>query len=180
MKFTKPVAYQEIGGKRVEVAVAYTIHGLESEGVQRGKGEPETSNSKLETRNWNPETYGFKVASYDKTQELIIDPLLASTFLGELVGTWQWYCRGCKQQCLCDGAYLQFRLSHDDWPYDTSLSSSEAFVSKFNNTLTTLLASTFLGELVGCWLWYCRGCKQQCLCDGVYLQFRLSHDDWRL
>ena len=85
VKFTKPVAYQEIDGKRVEVDVEYSIQktGIEDQEAecekqevvaegQGGKGEEE--NSKL--------TYSFKVASYDKTKDLIIDPLLASTFLG--------------------------------------------------------------------------------------------------
>ena len=100
VKFTKPVAYQEIEGKRVYVDVAYCVQRQEAGGKRRevvaegqgGKGEEE--NSKFETTNSktcgersrtieNPKLeYGFKVASYDRTKPLIIDPLLASTFLG--------------------------------------------------------------------------------------------------
>ena len=59
--FTKPVAYQvkkqkaESKEQKEYVEVAYVIKGNE---------------------------YSFKVGNYDKTKELIIDPLLASTFLG--------------------------------------------------------------------------------------------------
>lgn len=55
VKFTKPVAYQEENGERKYVEVAYEIK-------ENG--------------------YGFKVGNYNKTENLIIDPLLASTFLG--------------------------------------------------------------------------------------------------
>jgi len=54
VKFTKPVAYQENDGKH-DVEVSYRVNGNE---------------------------YGFKVGDYDKTKGLVIDPLLASTFLG--------------------------------------------------------------------------------------------------
>ena len=64
IKFTKPVAYQEINGKRVEVAAAYTL----------------LSNLQC--------VYGFKVGSYDKKETLIIDPLLASTFIGGSHDDW--------------------------------------------------------------------------------------------
>jgi hypothetical protein len=56
VRFTKPLAYQEIEGQKELVEVAYIIH----------KGN----------------TYGFNVANYDNKRPLIIDPLLASTFLG--------------------------------------------------------------------------------------------------
>lgn len=55
VKFTKPVAYQQENGKRKYVEVAYTVKGDE---------------------------YGFQVGSYDRTKELLIDPLLGSTFVG--------------------------------------------------------------------------------------------------
>ncbi|MBI5307412.1 MAG: SBBP repeat-containing protein, partial [Planctomycetes bacterium] len=103
VKFTKPVAYQEIDGKRVEVAAEYSIYVSETDGMEsRGNGELgsrdawglgcggelETRNPKPEIRNSKPETqtskliYGFTVAAYDKTKDLIIDPLIASTYLG--------------------------------------------------------------------------------------------------
>lgn len=55
VKFTKPVAYQLIGEKKNPVEVAYVVKGNE---------------------------YGFKVGGYDRANVLVIDPLLASTFLG--------------------------------------------------------------------------------------------------
>ncbi len=81
VKFTKPVAYQEIDGKRVVVTVEYKIHGAEGEEGRGAEEQGKTRNSKPETSN-SKLTYGFTVASYDKTQDLVIDPLLASTYLG--------------------------------------------------------------------------------------------------
>jgi len=85
VKFTRPIAYQEIDGKRVEVACEYTIADC---GVQSAeyKTNPQstTSDSPIphsEFRTPHSE-YSFTVASYDKTKDLIIDPLLASTYLG--------------------------------------------------------------------------------------------------
>ena len=57
--FTKPVAYQEIGGKRVEVPVSYKVAKVDNKVV-----------------------YGFEVKDYDKSKELVIDPLVQSTYLG--------------------------------------------------------------------------------------------------
>ncbi|HJW86585.1 MAG TPA: hypothetical protein VJ440_08125, partial [Candidatus Brocadiaceae bacterium] len=58
VKFTKPVAYQEIDGNRVEVAVEYKIHGEAGE-EGRGAGvQGRTGNPKSETRN-SKLTYGF-------------------------------------------------------------------------------------------------------------------------
>ena len=55
VRFSKPVAFQEDGGKKEFVEVAYAVRGNE---------------------------YGFKVGDYDRTRELVIDPILAATFLG--------------------------------------------------------------------------------------------------
>jgi hypothetical protein len=57
----KPVIYQEIKGRRVEVKGSYRLLG-EKDGAF---------------------TYGFDVASYDRTKDLVIDPVLVySTYLG--------------------------------------------------------------------------------------------------
>jgi len=64
VKFSKPVAYQEVDGRRIEVAVDYRV--LNS--------EPRTQSSEL--------IYGFKVKDYDRTMSLVIDPILQSTYLG--------------------------------------------------------------------------------------------------
>lgn len=99
--FTKPIAYQEICGERVYVDVEYRIQNSEvsNQNTETNLSNPkskiqnlklqvshsllETADSKPETRNTQP-AYGFKVAAYDRTKELIIDPLLASTYLGGL------------------------------------------------------------------------------------------------
>src|SRR3972149_10458663 len=100
VKFTKPVAYQEINGKRVDVSVEYRV---ESSEVQNKSSKHKTCNSKhmsthpkstiqnlSSTSIGDPKSkianrkleYGFRVASYDKSHDLVIDPLLASTYLG--------------------------------------------------------------------------------------------------
>lgn len=95
VKFTRPVAYQEIDGKRVEVTVEYDIQrsmigdreSANSNKTRANKFVHATHkrNQQFEIQNPNSEignVYGFKVASYDRTKDLIIDPLLVSTFLG--------------------------------------------------------------------------------------------------
>ena len=82
VKFTKPVAYQEINGKRVDVSVEYRIQKSElnpKSSIQNFEAEVSNPKSKIANRKLE---YGFTVASYDRTKDLIIDPLLASTYLG--------------------------------------------------------------------------------------------------
>jgi hypothetical protein len=53
--FSRPKAFQQAGNHQEEVKVAYVV---------------------------DKDSYGFKVGSYDKSRELIIDPLIQSTYLG--------------------------------------------------------------------------------------------------
>ena len=113
-----------------------------------------STNLKSEIQNLSPTSigdpkleYGFKVASYDKTKDLIIDPLLASTYLG---GSGDDY--GYDLTLDTSGnVYVIGNTLSEDFPtsgdYDTSGggSYSDVFVSKLDGTLTTLLASTYLG-----------------------------------
>jgi len=137
VKFTKPIAYQEIDGKRVAVAVEYCIQGSGIEGTEsRGAGEQGGRNP----------TYCFTVASYDRTNDLIIDPLLTSTFLGGSDGEWG------NSLAIDQGGNVYvtgFEIS-GDFPttagaYDELGYGEDAFISKFNSDLTSLLASTCLG-----------------------------------
>jgi hypothetical protein len=62
LRFTKPVASQELDGRRTAVDVAYTVKGS---------------------------AYGFQLAAYDKTKELVIDPLIDAYFINKEDGkTW--------------------------------------------------------------------------------------------
>lgn len=138
VKFTKPVAYQEVDGKRVDVAVEYRIQHTETN----------HSNPKSEVQNPQSE-YGFKVASYDKTKELIIDPLLASTFLGG--SNYHNFVSSIAIDS-SGNVYIAGSTGASDFPtttnaYDTSYSGEyDVFVSKLNEDLTSLLASTYLGD----------------------------------
>ncbi|NUO10388.1 MAG: SBBP repeat-containing protein [Candidatus Brocadia sp.] len=126
VKFTKPLAYQEIDGKRVTVEVEYRILNQKSEHV-----------------------YSFKVASYNRTKDLIIDPLLASTFLG---GSRSDLPEGSIATDSEGNIYVAGSTSSPDFPtttgvYDTSYNGGDydVFVSKLSGDLTSLLASTYLG-----------------------------------
>ena len=213
VKFTKPVAYQVIDGKRVNVECGYVI--AECEGISpqntrkdtklrfldtfaffrgisevinteyvithplplsRGEykspllggdsgvgksaiqnlsstsiGDPKSTNSDSknpQSKIQNPKLeYSFTVASYDHTKDLIIDPLLASTYLGGSGGE-----HGNSLTLDTSGnVYVTGVTVSTDFPttsgaYDTSLNGySDVFVSKLNGGLTSLLASTYLG-----------------------------------
>jgi len=136
VSFTKPIAYQEIDGKRVEVAAEYVI---------RDRGP--FSNKNTGTDNGHEtRTYSFTVASYDKTKELVVDPLLASTYLGGAsfdIG----YIIAIDS---VGNVYVAGQTLSTDFPttsgvYDTSNNDGDVFVSKLNGDLTSLLASTYLG-----------------------------------
>src|SRR3989338_260746 len=165
VKFTKPVAYQEIEGKRVEVECKYTIadcgmqnaeyktnpkskiRNLSSTSIGGPKSRnSDTKNPKSAIQNQKLE-YGFKVASYDKSKDLIIDPLLASTYLG---GSDDDYSRSLALDT-SGNVYVTGETGSTDFPttsgaYDTSYNDSgDVFVSKLDGRLSSLLASTYLG-----------------------------------
>ena len=121
VRFSRPVAYQHIAGERIEVDAAYAVAG---------------------------NTYGFSVGSYDPSEELIIDPLLASTYLGgsDAEGG---YCADAVALGPDGSVYVTGHTASDDFP--TTIGepyhggASDVFVSRFDRTLTNLLASTYLG-----------------------------------
>ena len=120
IKFTKPVAYQLINNKKEYVEVAYTTKG---------------------------KTYGFEPGKYNPDYELVIDPLIASTFVGGS-NTDRIY------SIVLDGSnnvYITGSTYSSDYPitassYDPTYNGKyEVFVSKFTPDLSELTASTFIG-----------------------------------
>lgn len=117
---SKPVAYQEIDGHKQPVKAAYAATG---------------------------EHYRFTVGAYDPDIPLIIDPLLASTFLG---GSGE---DSAVALALDTEGYIYITgyTYSTDFPtttgaYDrTHNGSRDGFVAKLNSTMTTLVASTFFG-----------------------------------
>ncbi|MCD4696804.1 MAG: SBBP repeat-containing protein [Bacteroidales bacterium] len=124
LKFTKPVAYQEADGEKIFTDAAYWIKN---------------------------NTYGFTISNYDKSKELIIDPLIASTFLG-----------GFNM----DGCFYSYvNVDDSGFVYATGVTGSpnfpvtpgaydedfngvdDVFISKFSSDMTTLLASTYFGGI---------------------------------
>ncbi|MCF6153933.1 MAG: hypothetical protein E3K36_01510 [Candidatus Brocadia sp.] len=144
VKFTRPIACQEICGNRVEVAVEYNIQGSEARNQNTNTN---LNNPKSEVQNQKME-YGFKVASYDKTRELVIDPLLASTYLGGSSSELGYSIATDP----VGNVYVAGQTLSTDFPtttgaYDASYNggNGDAFVSRLNGDLTSLLSSTYLG-----------------------------------
>ncbi|MDC8015675.1 hypothetical protein [Tahibacter soli] len=123
LAFSKPVAYQEIGGERRAVDVAYTVHGNE---------------------------YGFALGDHDTSRAVVIDPVLQSTFLGggEFDNTaalavhpvnGQIYVAGTTQSAnfpgTVGGAQRYFGVNGSDF-----------VIARLSSDLTTLLQATYLGR----------------------------------
>lgn len=141
MSFTKPIAYQLINGAKQFVATRYVLKDQEKK------------------------IYGFEVGDYDKSQPLIIDPLIASTYLGgsreehyaynDFGGQFHTGRKSLLEDI--DGSIYVIGYSQStDYPttlgvYDDTYNDSTAplpndvVISKFNADLTQLLASTYLG-----------------------------------
>ncbi len=142
VRFTKPVAYQDIEGDRVYVDTNYRII--------------KTASSVPDSKNWKTQEniYGFSLSLYDKDYPIVIDPLLASTFAGgddddyvysialdssgnifvagytessDYPVTSGSYDEGCGSDSNCDGG------------------ESDIIITKFDANLTTISAATFLG-----------------------------------
>jgi hypothetical protein len=127
--FTKPIAYQIIDGKKVNVDVSYKIIA--------------------------DNRYGFSVGNYDNRYDLIIDPLLdlsASTYIGGSYGVYD-----VAEAIAIDSnnnVFITGYTDNNDFPivngYDDSHNGgADAFVAKFNNNLDQLLASTYIGGSYG-------------------------------
>ncbi len=126
--FTAPVAYQTLDGRRQPVQVAYAPGELGH--------------------------YGFRVGPYDRQRELVIDPLLESTYLGghnpsppgnyddDII----------HGLVVADaGVYVAGATQSPDFPvhlgYDETLDSAypDGFVTLMSADLSTVIASTYIG-----------------------------------
>ena len=121
VKFTKPVAYQEVDGRKIKVEARYRIL----------------------ARN----AYGFEVEKYDRERPLIIDPLLASTYLGGSGSEW------ADSIAVAEGGvYVAGHTTSENFPttegaYQGNYGGphSDVFVAKLDGNLSRLLAATYLG-----------------------------------
>lgn len=164
VKFSKPLAYQEIDGKRVNVDVEYQIQKTDIRS-QGGETNPSKTKSGIRSKNStglpfdtrNQEhRYGFKVSSHNKRYPLVIDPLLSSTYLG---GNGDDF----ASSIILDShgnVYVTGWTSSSDFPittgaYDTSFNGAndvyrgDVFITKLSSDLTSLLSSTYLGGFSG-------------------------------
>lgn len=123
--FTRPVAWQEIGGETVPVTARYEL---------------------LASDNQHNE-YTFALGPYDPARPLVIDPLLASTLLGGSEND-----TGHSIAVDSQGnIYVTGETESSAFPvadgYDTGHNggNQDVFVSKLSADMTTLLASTFIG-----------------------------------
>jgi len=123
----RPVIYQVVKGKKVAVDGTYKIL----------KGEDGAF------------TYGFRVASYDRTKDLVIDPVLVySTYLGGNNTDQAW---GIAIDNT-GAAYVAGNAASTDFPLLNPIQatiggvgSQDAFVTKINPAGTAIVYSTYLG-----------------------------------
>ncbi len=116
--WARPKAFQQAGNQREDVEVAYFV---------------------------DRDSYGFKVGSYDKSRELIIDPLIQSTYLGGTGGD-------VANSIVVSGGnvYVAGYTGSSPFPGTSGGSqgyggSTDAFVSLLSADLKQFVQSTYLG-----------------------------------
>ena len=121
LAMTKPVAFQDIDGVQKDVEAFYLVEGS---------------------------TYGFAVGDYDPHYPLVIDPLLASTFIGG-GGDDRGFAIALDSS---DNVFVTGFTGSSDYPTTTGAfdethnAGRDVFVTKLKNDLSgPLLASTFIG-----------------------------------
>jgi hypothetical protein len=122
LSFTKPIAFQFINGKKVNISVEYIL--------------------------FEDSQYGFSLGEYNPEYQLFIDPLLASTFVGGTNNDWAQSIAFDNNGKLFVTGYTW----SSDYPvttgaYDESITAGnwDTFISRFDSTLVNLEVSTFIG-----------------------------------
>lgn len=127
VRFSPPVAWQEVGGVRVPVSVAYRLD------EHRAR-------------------YGFVLGPHDPTKPLWIDPIVQSTYLG---GSAEEVVRGIAINPTSGDVYVVGDTGSNNFPvttgaFDTTFGSpNDAFVARINAALTTFLQVTYYGGSPG-------------------------------
>jgi hypothetical protein len=113
--FTAPKAFQIKDGKHLEVEASYRVHGIE---------------------------YGFAVGEYDPTLPLVIDPLLASSYLGGSRNETTYAVGTSGGDIIVAGT-----ADSTDFPgLDEKVNVlGDAFIVRLDPDLSTVLAATYLG-----------------------------------
>ncbi len=119
-QLTKPIAYQVINGSKIKIPVKYIL---------------------------GTNSYTFKLGYYNKKYNLTIDPLIGSTYLG---GNGAWDTANGIVLDSAKNIYITGYTVATNFPTTGSYKNynsggGDAFISKFNNKLTSLLSSTYLG-----------------------------------
>ncbi|NDB90927.1 MAG: hypothetical protein EB166_09000, partial [Thaumarchaeota archaeon] len=117
--FERPIAYQYINGNKVFVPVQYSVSDSE---------------------------YGFSVGQYDENYDLVIDPIIQSTYLG---GTGSDIMRAVTTDS-SGNVYVAGETTSDSFPSvtggaQTTRTSTEAVVSKLASDLKSITQSTYFG-----------------------------------
>lgn len=129
LEMVRPVGFQEIAGQRKYVEIEYEIKSRDQ--------------------------YGFRICGpYDPDYPLVIDPALstlsAATFIGG-TGNDRGFCIGLNNEGQVYVAGYTLSIFQSDFPttsgaFDTSANGSyDIFISRLDNSLTQLEASTYLG-----------------------------------
>ncbi|MBX7056327.1 MAG: SBBP repeat-containing protein [Pyrinomonadaceae bacterium] len=130
----KPVTYQEIGGIRSDVESGYRIRAAATDKIS----------------GLDPFFVSFEVGAYDPDQTLVIDPPVSlgySTFLGGTSGDENWaVATNSSGEAVVCGFTSNATFPTTPGTYDdTHNGATDAIVTKFGSTGSSLIFSTYIG-----------------------------------